>query len=367
MKQGPLSGMKVLEFGAIGPVPFCAMLLADMGADVVHLGRPGVQLDPKDVTMRGRRIVPLNLKEERDRAIALKLAASADIVLEGNRPGVMERLGIGPDVCHALNPRLVYGRMTGWGQDGPLASTAGHDINYISLTGALEAIGSAGGGPVPPLNLVGDYGGGAMFLAFGVLCAVLEARNSGKGQVVDAAMVDGSATLMSLFCSLYAKGRWTDGRGQNTLDGGAPWYTTYETADGRYVAVGAIEEPFWQELLARMDIAPNTLPPRTDRAGWNTIRNLLAQSFGKRTRDEWAVMFRESDACVSPVLGLQEAAGHEHVARRGIFIELDGVKQPAPAPRFSRTPAGVRSAAMGPEVVDAVFDAWGVDQKSNNG
>jgi alpha-methylacyl-CoA racemase len=257
--------------------------------------------------------------------------------------------------------------MTGWGQDGPLAPTAGHDINYISLTGALAAIGPAGGGPVPPLNLVGDYGGGAMFLAFGVLCAVLEARNSGKGQVVDAAMVDGSATLMSLFCSLYAKGRWTDGRGQNALDGGAPWYTTYETADGRYVAVGAIEEPFWRELLARLDIAPDTLPPRTDRTGWNTIRNVLAQSFGKRTRDEWANTFRESDACVSPVLALQEAANHEHVARRGVFIDLDGVKQPAPAPRFSRTPGSARAAAMGPEVVAAVFNAWGVGPKSSNG
>ncbi|RDJ97359.1 CaiB/BaiF CoA transferase family protein [Paraburkholderia lacunae] len=366
MKQGPLSGLKVVEFGAIGPVPFCAMMLADMGADVVQLARPRAQLDPNDVMLRGRRIVPLDLKDQQDRETALELVARADILLEGNRPGVMESLGLGPDVCLGRNPRLVYGRMTGWGQEGPLASKAGHDINYISLTGALDAIGNAGGAPVPPLNLVGDYGGGAMFLAFGVLCAQFEARDSGQGQVVDAAMVDGSAMLMSLFCRMYAQGRWTDRRGANMLDGGAPWYTTYQTSDGRYVAVGALEEPFWQELLERLDIAPDTLPSRTDRSGWDTIRNVLAQCFLRKTRDEWAALFSDSDACVSPVLGLREATNHAHVASRGSFIELGGVTQPAPAPRFSRTPAGARPAAFGPDAAAAVFESWGVQRPSSD-
>jgi alpha-methylacyl-CoA racemase len=360
MNHGPLSGMKVLEFGAIGPVPFCAMMLADMGADVIHLARPRVQPDPGDILLRGRRIVPLDLKTPCDRETALELVARADILLEGNRPGVMEKLGLGPDDCLERNPRLVYGRMTGWGQQGPLALKAGHDINYISLTGALDAIGSAGGAPVPPLNLVGDYGGGAMFLAFGVLCAHLEARNSGKGQVVDAAMVDGSAMLMSLYCRMYAQGRWTDQRGTNTLDGGAPWYTTYPTSDGRHVAVGALEEPFWQELLERLDIVADTLPPRTDRTGWDTIRAVLAQRYVQRTRDEWATLFADSDACVSPVLGLQEAPAHEHVAGRGTFIDLGGVVQPAPAPRLSRTPGSARQATSGADAVAAVLASWSV-------
>lgn len=364
MKQGSLAGLKVLEFGAIGPVPFCAMMLADMGADVVHVARPGMQPDPDDILLRGRRIVPLDLKTPRDLEAARELVARADILLEGNRPGVMEKLGLGPDVCLERNPRLVYGRMTGWGQHGPLALKAGHDINYISLTGALDAIGNAEGGPVPPLNLVGDYGGGAMFLAFGVLCAHLEARDSGKGQVVDAAMVDGSAMLMSLFCRMYAQGRWTNQRGENVLDGGAPWYTTYPTSDGRYVAVGALEEPFWQELLDRLGIGADALPPRTDRGGWTTIRDVLSQRFLQRTRDEWATVFADSDACVSPVLGLRDAPAHEHVASRGTFIDLGGVTQPAPAPRFSRTPGSARPASSRPDELEAVFDSWGVQRPS---
>jgi alpha-methylacyl-CoA racemase len=364
MTEGPLAGVKVIEFGAIGPVPFCAMLLADMGADVVHVGRPGLRREARfDVTLRGRRVIPLDLKRDQDKAVALGLIGRADILLEGNRPGVMERLGLGPDACHARNPRLVYGRMTGWGQDGPLAPTAGHDINYIALTGALHAIGPAQGGPVPPLNLVGDYGGGAMFLAFGVLCALLEARGSGKGQVVDAAMVDGAATLMALFCGLRARGAWTDRRGDNMLDGGAPWYAAYETADGKHVAVGALEEPFWQELLSRLGIAPGTLPPREDRAGWEVIRAALAQAFRRRTREEWAATFRDSDACVSPVMALGEAMDHDHIAARGCFIDLDGVTQPAPAPRLSRTPGRARPAAEGPEVAAAVHADWGVDPR----
>ena len=364
MTQGPLAGIRVIEFGAIGPVPFCAMLLADMGADVVQVGRPGPRREARfDVTLRGRRVITLDLKRDQDKAAALALIGRADILLEGNRPGVMERLGLGPDACRARNSRLVYGRMTGWGQDGPLAPTAGHDINYIALTGALHAIGPAQGGPVPPLNLVGDYGGGAMFLAFGVLCALLEARGSGKGQVVDAAMVDGAATLMSLFCGLRARGAWTDRRGSNMLDGGAPWYATYETADGKHVAVGALEEPFWQELLLRLGIAPGALPPREDHAGWEGIRAALALAFRRRDRDEWAAIFRDSDACVSPVMNLAEAVDHEHLTARGCFIDLDGVTQPAPVPRFSRTPGHAHPAADGPEVAAAVFAEWGASPR----
>ncbi|WP_279587279.1 CaiB/BaiF CoA transferase family protein [Paraburkholderia caballeronis] len=357
MSAGPLAGLKVLEFAALGPVPFCAMLLADMGADVVHVARPAAPPDPRDVMLRGRRVVTLDLKDERDRGAALNLAASADILLEGNRPGVMEKLGLGPDVCAARNPKLVYGRMTGWGQHGPLAATAGHDINYIALTGALDAIGNRDGAPVPPLNLVGDYGGGAMFLAFGVLCAYHEARNSGAGQVVDAAMVDGSATLMSLFCRMQTQRGWNGRRGENLLDGGAPWYTTYATADGRYMAVGALEEPFWNALLERLGIAPEALPSRKDRSGWETIRQVLASRFLQRTRDEWAAVFDASDACVTPVMRLDEAGSHAHIRERGTFVELAGSMQPAPAPRFSRTPGATRSLSARQDV-GAVLAAW---------
>lgn len=360
MKQGPLTGVKVVEFGAIGPVPFCAMMLADMGADVVQLARPRTPIDTSDPLLRGRRIVTLDMKQANERDMALDLVERADILLEGNRPGAMENLGLGPDVCLARNPRLVYGRMTGWGQQGPLASLAGHDINYISLTGALDAIGDAGGAPVPPLNLVGDYGGGAMFLAVGVLSAYIESHTSGIGQVVDAAMVDGSAMLMSLFCRMSAQGRWTGQRGSNMLDGGAPWYATYPTADGKYMAVGALEEPFWLELLDRLGIAPATLPPRTDRTGWNAIRHALAQRFMQRTRDEWADLFSDSDACVSPVLGLGEAPRHTHVAARNTFVDIGGITQPAPAPRFSRTPGHIRPVSSGADTRASVFESWGV-------
>jgi alpha-methylacyl-CoA racemase len=364
MKQGPLAGLKVIEFGAIGPVPFCATMLADMGADVVQIARPGAALDPNDVMLRGRRAVRFDLKQPQSRDAVLDLVERADILLEGNRPGVMEQLGLGPEVCLARNPRLVYGRMTGWGQTGPLAARAGHDINYISLTGALDAIGAAGGAPVPPLNLVGDYGGGAMFLAFGVLCAHLESRTSGKGQVVDAAMVDGSAMLMALFCRMAAQGRWAPERGANMLDGGAPWYTTYATADGRYVAVGALEEPFWQELLERLEIAPERLPSRSVRSDWDAIRGVLAARFAQKTRDEWAAVFADSDACVSPVLSLGEAPANVHVASRGSFIALGGITQPAPAPRLSRTPGEARVGSCGPELADEVFASWGVDRRT---
>jgi alpha-methylacyl-CoA racemase len=357
MKQGPLSGVRVVEFSALGPVPFCTMLLADMGADIVQIARARAQVDAVDFMQRGRRVVPLDLKDPGDRDTALELVAHADIVLEGSRPGVMEKLGLGPDVCLARNPRIVYGRMTGWGQTGPLAATAGHDINYIALTGALDAIGPANGSPVPPLNLIGDYGGGAMFLAFGTLCALWEARDSGQGQVVDAAMVDGAAMLMSLFCRLRTQGEWTGQRGSHSLDGGAPWYSTYRTADDRYVAVGALEEPFWQALLAGLEIAPGSLPPRAGRAGWPAIRNALAERFASRTRDAWATHFRDSDACVSPVLGLHEAATHEHMAARRTY-QVDGdTLQPSPAPRLSRTPA-FTAEASNVSSADAVLDGW---------
>jgi alpha-methylacyl-CoA racemase len=277
MKTGPLAGVRVVEFGAIGPLPFCAMMLADMGAEVVQItrpnaGRPAPRLEPP---VRGRLLLELDLKTPAAQATVHQLVARADVLLEGNRPGVAERLSFSPAACLAANPRLVYGRMTGWGQSGPLASTAGHDINYIALTGALNAIGTPEQ-PIPPLNLVGDYGGGAMYLAFGVVCALLEARRSGQGQVIDAAMVDGAASLLAMFSGMMAAGRWTDTRGTNILDGGAPWYSTYQTADGLHVAVGAIEEPFWQALLAGLEMRPESLPPRAERAGWPAIRQALA-------------------------------------------------------------------------------------------
>ncbi len=361
--EGPLAGVKVLEFSAIGPVPFCAMLLADMGADVVHIARPGRRPDPEvDVTLRGRRIITLSLKEDSDNRIARELAGRSDVLLEGNRPGVMERLGLGPDTCRALNPRLIYGRMTGWGQDGPLAPSAAHDINLIALTGALHAIGPAGGGPVPPLNLLGDYGGGALFLAFGVVCALLEARASGRGQVIDAAMIDGVAMLMSQCCSQLAKGTWSDQRGGNLLDGSAPWYATYETADGKYVAVGALEEKFWRELLVRLGIEPDMLPPRESRAKWGVIRDALARTFRRRTRDEWTEVFRGADACLSPVLELGETRSHEHIAARGCFTQIHGMMQPTPAPRFSRTPGRIRATTSGPATTADVLRDWGISQ-----
>lgn len=357
MQGGPLSGVRVIEFGALGPVPFCTMLLADMGADVVQIARPRAAIDTANFMQRGRRVVPLDLKQTHDRDTALDLIAHADILLEGNRPGVMEHLGLGPKACHARNPRLVFGRMTGWGQTGPLAPTAGHDINYIALTGVLDAIGAAGGAPVPPLNLVGDYGGGAMFLAFGALCALWEARASGQGQVIDAAMVDGSAMLMSLFCRLLAQGEWSGPRGTHMLDGGAPWYATYRTADERYVAVGALEEPFWQALLAGLDLSPDSLPPRSDRTAWPAIRAALAARFATRTRDAWAAHFRDSDACVSPVLSLHEAPQHEHVAARRTYVDKREGVRPAAAPRLSRTPA--REAAQAAlSSASAVLETW---------
>ena len=346
--MGPLTGLRVLEFEAIGPGPFCGMLLADMGADVLLVDRAqDAQLGFGrerwyDVMMRGRRSVTLDLKTPDGVTAAIALAARADAVIEGFRPGVMERLGLGPDILLAANPKLVYGRTTGWGQDGPLAARAGHDIDYIALAGVLHAIGRADGPPVPPLNLVGDFGGGGMLLAFGIACALIEARHSGHGQVVDAAMIEGASLLTTMLWGLQAAQQWNDVRGTNVLDSGAPWYDTYETKDHRYVAVGAIEPKFYAELLDRLGLAAAALPDQNDRTGWPVLRARLAAAFGAKTRDEWSRVFEGSDACVAPVLTFTEAARHPHFAARNSHIAVGEVTQPAPAPRFSRTPGAVR-------------------------
>jgi alpha-methylacyl-CoA racemase len=347
--MGPLTGVRVIEFEAIGPGPFCGMLLADMGADVLLVDRPD---DPQlgfsrerrhDVMLRGRRSLTLDLKSPHAVAAARLLCDRADALVEGFRPGVMERLGLGPDVLLARNPKLVYGRMTGWGQDGPLSARAGHDIDYIALSGALHAIGRAGSPPAPPLNLVGDFGGGGMLLGFGLACALFEARCSGQGQVVDAAMVEGASLLATMFAGMRAAHSWTDERGANVLDGGAPWYDSYATRDGKFVAVGAIEPKFYAELLQRLGLDPATLPGQHDPAGWPRLRARLAAAFATKTRDEWAAVFAASDACVAPVLTFAEAQTHPQAQARGAFVTAGGIVQPAPAPRFSRTRAEVRS------------------------
>jgi alpha-methylacyl-CoA racemase len=346
--MGPLAGIRILELEAIGPVPFCGMLLADMGADVLLVDRtddPRLGFDRKrssDVMMRGRRSVTLDLKSAQAVEAALLLAEKADAVIEGFRPGVIERLGLGPDVLLARNPRLVLGRMTGWGQDGPLAARAGHDIDYIALSGVLAAIGRAGEPPVPPLNLVGDFGGGGMLLAFGVVCAILEARQSGRGQVIDAAMVEGASLLSTMIWGMRAAAQWQDERGVNVLDGGAPWYDAYATRDGRHFAIGAIEPRFYAELLGRLGLAGEALPAQDDRAGWPVLRTRFTAAFATKTRDEWAAIFSDSDACAAPVLSFGEAAEHPHAKARGSHVAIEGIVQPAPAPRFSRTPGAVR-------------------------
>jgi alpha-methylacyl-CoA racemase len=343
---GPLSGIRVLEFEAIGPGPFAGMLLADMGADVLLVDRPGASdlgLTRErwmDVMLRGRRSVTLDLKSKDAAGAALELASRADALIEGFRPGVMERLGLGPDACLKRNPRLVYGRMTGWGQDGPLAPRAGHDINYIALAGVLHAFGRKGEAPVPPLNLVGDFGGGGMLLGFGIACALLHAQKTGQGQVVDAAMVEGASLLAAMFSGFLAAGRWSEERGVNVLDTGAPWYDTYETKDGKFVAVGAIEAKFYQELVARLGL--EGLPPQNERPRWPEMRALLAKTFKQKTRDEWCAVFEGSDACFAPVLSFSEARRHPHNVARGSFVTQAKVEQPAPAPRFSATPAALR-------------------------
>jgi alpha-methylacyl-CoA racemase len=348
--MGPLAGIRVLEFEAIGPAPFAGMLLADLGADVLVVDRPGAadlglkRARRHDVMMRGKRSVMLDLKSPEATEAALELVARADVLIEGFRPGVMERLGLGPDAALARNPRLVYGRMTGWGQDGPLAPRAGHDINYIAQAGVLHAMGRADEPPLPPLNLVGDFGGGGMMLAFGVAAALVEAARSGKGQVIDAAMVEGASLLAAMFAGLLKDGQWSEARGANVLDGGAPWYGTYETKDGRYVSIGSIEARFYSELLARLGVDEKSLPPQHDRAGWPGLRALLKEKFLAKTREEWCSIFEGSDACFAPVLSWSESRKDSHSTARGAFVTVAGVEQPAPAPRFSRTPGAVRRA-----------------------
>jgi alpha-methylacyl-CoA racemase len=364
--MGPLAGLKMLELEAIGPAPFCGMLLADMGADVLLVDRPtdpGLAFERRrssDVMLRGRRSITLDLKTPAGIAVMLELIDRADALIEGFRPGVIERMGLGPDILLARNPRLVIGRMTGWGQDGSLAPRAGHDIDYIALSGALHAIGNAGGRPVPPLNLVGDFGGGGMLLGFGLLAALIEAQRSGKGQVVDAAMVEGAGLLTTMFWGMAAEGQWSDRRGENVLDSGAPWYDTYETRDGRFVAIGAIECKFYAELLQRLGLADEALPPQHDRTGWPALRARFAEVIRTKTRDEWSAAFSDSDACFAPVLSFAEAKAHPHNAARGAHVTVGGIDQPAPAPRFSRTPGTVRRppperGALGREALAA----WG--------
>jgi alpha-methylacyl-CoA racemase len=335
--NGPLAGLRIVEIAGLGPTPFAAMTLADMGAEVVRIERPGnrhvLGLD-RDILDRGRAVVTVDLKSPEGKAVARDLILAADALIEGMRPGVMERLGLGPS-DFPQNPRLVYGRMTGWGQHGPLADRAGHDINYIALTGALHAIGPAGQ-PLPPLNLLGDFGGGGMYLAFGMVCALLEAQRSGQGQVVDAAITDGTAHLMAMIHAMHAGGQWADRRAANILDGAAPYYRTYRCACGGFVAVGAIEEKFWLELLAVLGLDPAALPDRGDRANWPALAGVLAALFATRGRNDWAALTEGTDACVTPVLTLAEAPHHPHNAARGTMVLHEGQWQPAPAPRLSR-------------------------------
>ena len=363
-QTGPLVGTRVVELAGIGPGPYACMLLADLGAEVLRVDRPGggtLSLSSYDVLDRGRRSVAVDLKSAAGAEVVLRLVERADVLVEGFRPGVAERLGVGPEACAARNPGLVYARMTGWGQEGPLADRAGHDIDYAAITGALHAVGEPGRKPVPPLNLVADFGGGSLFLVMGVLAALVERGRSGLGQVVDAAMVDGVTSLMSMFYGLRAGGMWSDDRGTNLLDGGAPFYDTYRCSDGGYVAVGALEPQFWATVVSTLGL--DDAPGQHDVAQWPELRRRLAVAFAARTRDEWAAVFEGLDACVSPVLSLSEAAQHPHLAARGTVVERDGVPQPAAAPRFSRTPSapGAGPRPAGADTRAALSD-WGLGE-----
>jgi len=365
--MGPLAGLRIVEMAGIGPAPFAATLLADMGAELIRvdrreatdLGLPGREAK-FNVLHRGRRSLAVDLKTEQGQEVVKRLAAKADGLLEGFRPGVMERLGLGPEVLLAVNPKLVFGRMTGFGQQGPMAQSAGHDINYISLAGALHAIGRKGQAPVPPLNLVGDFGGGGMFLAFGVVCALLEAQKSGQGQIVDAAMVDGAAYLMAPMYGMFAQGSWRDERGVNVIDGGAPWYNVYQTKDGKWLSVGAIEQRFYAEFVRKLGLDPAALPKQYDREGWPVLAQHFTRIIATRTREEWEGVFAGSDACVAPVLSLAEVEHHPHNRLRQTFVRRDDVLQPAPAPRFSRSQPefGTPPRPLGADT-DAVLGDWG--------
>ncbi len=365
--MGPLEGIRIVELAGIGPAPMACMLLSDLGADILRIDRLvaadlGLPGDPKkEVLNRGRRSAAVDLKSAEGVELVLRLAEQADVLIEGFRPGVTERMGLGPDVCRARNPGLVYGRMTGWGQDGPLAHAAGHDLNYIALTGALHAIGPRDGAPVPPLNLVGDFGGGALYLVVGVLAALLERARSGQGQVVDTAMVDGAASLMTVFYGLFGQGRWTDERGANLLDGAAHFYGAYETADGKYVSIAPIEGRFYAELLDKLGLADADLPKQHDKVAWADLREKLAGIFKSKTRDEWCDLLEGSDACFAPVLSLAEAPDHPHNKARGSFVDYEGITQPAPAPRFDRTPGAIARPPAAPgEHTDEALADWGV-------
>ena len=363
MGKGPLSGLKVLEFAGIGPGPFCGMLLSDLGAEVVRIDRKGSgRSSPADVTARGRRSVALDLKQLAAVEACLKLMESADAVFEGFRPGVMERLGLGPDVALKRNPKLVYGRMTGWGQTGPYAKAAGHDMNYIAITGALHAIGT-GDKPVPPLNLVGDFGGGALYLAFGLLAGVLQARETGKGQVVDCAMSDGAASLMAMFYGMKGAGIWKEERRSNLLDGGAHFYDTYQCSDGRWVSIGSIEPQFYALLLEKTGINDPDFQRQHDRGLWPDLREKLAHVIAQKTREEWTEIMGGTDVCFAPVLDMDEAPKHPHNAARQTFVEVAGVTQPAPAPRFSATPGAIQGPppAIGAHDREALSD-WGFSE-----
>ncbi|MET7441940.1 CaiB/BaiF CoA transferase family protein [Streptomyces sp. NPDC004082] len=369
--HGPLAGVRVVELAGIGPGPFATMLLADLGADVVRVDRPGgagLAIDPAyDVTNRNKRSVVVDLKAEDGAERVLDLARRADVLIEGYRPGVAERLGVGPGACHARNPALVYGRMTGWGQEGPLAARAGHDIGYIALTGTLGMIGDPQSPPPAPANLLGDYAGGSLYLVVGVLAALHHARATGAGQVVDAAIVDGTAHLSAMIHGMLAAGAWQDRRAANLLDGGAPFYGTYETADGKYMAVGALEQRFHDEFTELLGL-PADAPARQDVSRWGELRESVAARFLTRTRDEWTAVFENSDACVAPVLSLREAPAHPHLAARGTFSDHGGITQPAPAPRFSATPTSVRRgpALPGADTADVARD-WGLPHLAEPG
>jgi alpha-methylacyl-CoA racemase len=369
MPMGPLEGIRIVELAGIGPGPFCAMLLSDMGAEVIRVDRAmmvgqDTDRDGNDARFnllaRGRRNIAVDLKHPAAVDAVLRLIDRADALLEGFRPGVMERLGLGPDLCLARNPKLVYGRVTGWGQDGPIARTAGHDINYIALSGVLHSIGEAGGPPVPPLNLVGDFGGGALYLAMGVLAGIISARSTGRGQVIDCSMVEGSASLMMMMYGALASGAWTEERGHNRTDGGAHYYRVYETKDGEYVSVGAIEPQFYALLLQHTGLEGADLPPQTDRAHWPGMQQRLTRIFKEKTRAEWTEIMQQTDICFAPVLRMSEALSHPHNVHRRSFVEVDGIPQPGPAPRFVGTPTRVqRPPARVGEHTEAILKDWG--------
>jgi len=367
---GPLQGIRVIEIAGIGPGPFAAMMLADMGADVIRVDRAAVVKDEiptgpsLDLLARGRRSVGVNLKHPEGVETVLRLVERADVLQEGFRPGVMERLGLGPEACLARNRRLVYGRMTGWGQEGPLSHAAGHDINYIAQAGGLGMIGRKGEPPIPPLNLVGDFGGGGMYLVFGILCALLERERSGRGQVVDAAMVDGAASLTTMFYMFQEMGVWNSERGTNMLDTGAHFYEVYETSDGEYVSIGSIEPQFYAELLEKTGLAGEDLPRQMERSGWEPLKGRLREIFKRKTRAEWCEIMEGSDVCFAPVLSAREAIAHPANRARGVFVEVEGTAQPGPAPRFSRTKPEIRSGPPHPgQHTGEVLADWGISRE----